>query len=271
MNVVKTQSTQPYPELRGAFDSLRYPVIGEVKYDGEYNVLKYWKGSAAITNKYGKTRSHFPALDRIISQLKGVKSAGFLCELYYGDGKNGCLYDLLSHKESDDLNIYVFDVVEVNGDSVMLEQLIARKEFLSLMMPNETRDLRLIENKDMAKTFFKSKVSEGYEGVVLKPLDGHLVFGPINWVKMKYKDTSRFPITLIDPVKERVEVYVPIAGRKYISKNGIQFHGVNVGVKVPNKVKMTLNVGDFITVEHQGKLASGSLRHPVFKGAQRKE
>jgi hypothetical protein len=37
-----------------------------------------------------------------------------------------------------------------------------------------------------------------------------------------------------------------------------------VGLKAPNRYKKHIKIGDKVTVEHQGVLASGSLRHPVL-------
>ena len=42
--------------------------------------------------------------------------------------------------------------------------------------------------------------------------------------------------------------------------------GRGVGVKVCNKDKALLKVGDDVKIEHQGVLSNGGLRHPVFKG-----
>ncbi|MDD5496765.1 MAG: hypothetical protein PHP46_06705, partial [Candidatus Omnitrophica bacterium] len=55
------------------------------------------------------------------------------------------------------------------------------------------------------------------------------------------------------PAQERIEVLV---------HNGA--NSKPVGVKVMNKVKATLKVGDIVEIEHQGILSQGGLRHPVF-------
>jgi len=97
-----TSKTTPAIEvrLRGSTASIKYPAWADVKIDGEYCwMVKTKNGESYSVNKYGKKRSDWPAIECFGS--KAPNGTILLAELYYGEGKNGALYDLLSHKESD--------------------------------------------------------------------------------------------------------------------------------------------------------------------------
>jgi ATP-dependent DNA ligase len=255
------------PELRGTVAALRWPCFGEIKYDGEATIIHYDENHGTITtNKYGTIRTDWSKLDRISDILRPkVKKAMFLGELYYQEGKTGALYELLSHKEDDDLNISIYDVVHIKSDDLEMDSaktsLIDRKEILVDLF---REDLNLIVKPTIiecpidAKAFFEVAVQSHYEGVVFKPFDGNLILGPCPWVKMKYKDRNELKVSFIDPVLERIEV------ENISIENDEKCKIVIVGVKCPNKYKKNLKIGDIVTIEHQGVLESGSLRHPVF-------
>jgi ATP-dependent DNA ligase len=268
----KITTKPPFPELRGKLSAMKWPALSEIKYDGEYSLVIFARNKNTVecktVNKYGKTRCMFPAIDTIASELvnAGVKEAVFLAELYTDEGKLGALYDLLGRKDDDDLNISIFDAVKIQfnnnsewEDINVQHPLVERKEVIMHVLPSQRTQLEIVMNKDEAEEHFKNITAQGYEGTVIKSLDGTLVMGPCPWVKMKFKDQTDWKIINIDPVKERIEVEVR-------SSNQGQVTSVPVGVKVMNADKALLQVGDIVTIEHQGILDSGSLRHPVFKG-----
>lgn len=247
---------------------MKYPALSEVKYDGEYNLIIYQDSGDSVScqtlNKYGRTRTHFPAIDLIAKECRneGVKEAVFLAELYTDEGKLGALYDFLGRKEDDGLNIAIWDASRIllsDGHDLTITStntLIERREAIMHVLPSHKTMARIVHNREEAGLHFEEVVAQGYEGTVVKPLDGRLIMGPCPWVKLKRKDQTDYRVVVIDPVKERIEVKVP-------TPNGI--YGT-CGVKVMNADKATLKLGDMVTIEHQGVLASGSLRHPVYKG-----
>jgi len=247
----------PIPELRGSLAGMNYPAFGEVKYDGEFTHIIFKDNKIVTVNKYDKIRSQFPALDKIHKKLQeSCSSAILLAELYYGAGKRNAIYDLNSNKESNDLNLFVFDILEFDGVSQANEELIDRKELLQTVLPDMEIN-HVIGNEKDAQLFFKVIVDNGYEGIVVKPLNSKLHGGPCSWVKMKMKDQNDYQVSLIDPTKERIEVTVAtnINGDIKIKQ---------VGVKAPTRYKRHISLGDKVTIEHQGILESGSLRHPVL-------
>ena len=108
----------PIPELRGSIQNLKYPVLAEVKLDGEFNFLVYTPSHTFLINKYGTVRQDFPALNDIQKILDD--SAGgstmLVCEVYWDEGKLHDIYKLNSNKKGDATKICVFDCVAWNGD-----------------------------------------------------------------------------------------------------------------------------------------------------------
>lgn len=277
MKITRNPTTKGiFPELRGNLGAMKYPCFVEVKFDGEATIIMYdetWPDKIITTNKYGTMRSDWSKLDELVEILenKGIKKATFLGELFYKDGSLGALYDLLSNKDNDtDLNITIYDVAhlvnssEVNGNKTPL---IDRKELLTEIFgisPFLVRP-KVVNSKQEVMDIFKEVTTLGMEGVVVKGFDGNLVSGPCAWVKIKFKDRSDYEVSSIDKTKERIEVLVPIGA--IVSVNGNQNPSfILVGVKCMEKIKATLKVGDIVTIEHQGVLDSGSLRHPVYIG-----
>lgn len=264
MNVTKLKSI-PWnaPELRGSLAGMRYPAFCEVKLDGEFNFIQYNGTDIRTVNKYGTQKTSFPELQQMFYALDGnkVKSAILLCELYWDQGKAGDLYKLLSHKIDNNVHIHVFDVLEKNGHSVSHLPLIDRKEMLWEMVgPWQIRDT-IVHNVQEIEACYNSVVSKGYEGIVVKSLDSPLILGPCSWVKIKYKDRTDYKVNLVEKDKERIEVLVPY--RKGYPPGQMTDH-IKVGVKASNRYKKYIREGDIVTVEHQGVLESGSLRHPVL-------
>lgn len=263
MKTTKAGKPVPYPECRGSVDHLSYPAFAEIKFDGEYTVIHWHRDLACLAmNKNGKCREDFCDLNEIKARLERSEatSATLMAELYYSDGHSGRLYDLLSNKENDDLHLAVFDCVGLNGTHIGNQPFIERREVLhellsdSLFMPEG----RIVNNRNELDEFFSLKCVQGYEGIVAKNLDSTVVMGPCSWAKMKYKDRSDYSVIQIDNGKERIEVAV--TGRNTSN----QITVTNVGVKAPNKYKKHISLGDSVTIEHQGVLPSGSLRHPVL-------
>lgn len=215
------------------------------------------KNLSFTVNKYGTVRCDFPALERIRDAvLERNMTATFLAELHSGKGLAGALYQLLEEKTTDAVNLCCYDILQFDRQDVRDMHLITRKEVLSDILPQPLiSKCVLVNNEQEAKLVFDGMVEQGYEGAVIKSLDSNLMFGPCSWAKMKHKDQSDYEVIYIDPNQERIEIKV------LIPRPG---SAVSVGVKAVNKYKKHINVGELVTVEHQGVLSSGSLRHPVL-------
>ena len=274
MKITRSGPIAVIPEIRGNLASMRYPAFCEVKYDGEACIINYDERNSInilTTNKYGTMRTEWNKLDQIANILEeqGIKKGLFLGEIFYEDGKAGRLYDLLSNKDNDDLGIKIYDVIRLINDVDMQANktpLIDRKELLTDLFyatPFYIKPI-VVQNKQEVERDFETITRMGFEGCVVKPMDGFLTMGPCNWVKMKKKDQTDYQVDSIDNTKERISIAVPT-----VINNCTKV--VSVGVKVSNKIKQHLKLGDLVTIEHQGILPSGSLRHPVFIGRAKGE
>lgn len=251
-----------FPQLRGSLAGLHYPAMAEIKYDGEFNYLRYSGPETYLINKYGTIKKDFPALNAITGNLNKAKatSATLVCEVYWDKGKLGALYELLSHKKDNACKICLFDIIELDGSNMRQKIFLERKEIMQeLNLGDWLPTCWVVHNEADVQRRFNEVTSNDYEGLAVKSLDSQFVSGPCNWVKMKKKDQNDYEVTLVDKVKERIEICAyGVAG----SINHV--NGVSVGVKAPDKYKKHIHIGDIVTIEHQGRLKSGSLRHPVL-------
>jgi hypothetical protein len=229
---------------------IRYPAFADIKHDGEYCVADTRVGGGVLINSYGKARTDCP----ILKQLP--EDSVFYGELTWNGGFNGDLYSLLSHKMDDEMRMFVFDASILHGKDITAYPFIDRREMLLNAIPKTLGYVYVVsstycENESDAQQAFDVAVSQGYEGVVLKQANQRLLFGAsCTWVKLKYTTTADLKIVSIDPNKERIECELP--NRRPL------------GVKVMNKVKATLSVGDMVEIQHYGVLSGGGLRHPVY-------
>jgi hypothetical protein len=179
-----------------------------------------------------------------------------LCELYVNEGKNGDLYPLLTAKASqkDKLRLYVHDIMDSD------EPLTDRKE--CLVQWGFQQRLVVVESLETAKAELKRVNDMGYEGIVLKNFNDKFQGGPCPMAKMKYKDITSYQVAQIDPTLERMDVFVVSSALSATNGQRTKL----CGVKLCNKYKSQVKVGDWVDIEHQGVLANGGLRHPNYKG-----
>ena len=270
MIITKTQNRQAFPELRGRLSQIRYPAYVEAKIDGEMNwyvpmapdmFLPGTEDAPYLINKSGKMRMDFPVVDEL-PQI-GPKLLG---ELYWDAGKAGDLYEFLKHQTDDELKYCVFDVNMPGPYTHRREWL--KKNIKTTPHVTVASAIEVYSKRD-AVWNYHNLINEGYEGVVVKNADSRFTMGPCGWVKLKKKDTTNYIVNAIDPDRERIEILVPTVdgdNRKSIFSHGLGGWFVPVGVKVSDKDKADLKVGDIVTIEHQGVLSNGGLRHPIFKG-----
>lgn len=254
MKVVSGSNIPAYPKIRGDLANIHYPCYLETKLDGEANV--YFSGYL-ISKSSGKIRYDFPVTAHLKPQFDD-KTVLF-GELYWEEGMFGALYDLLSHANDKDLKYGIFDVGHQNIDGATYEE---RREWL-LQRFTPTPFCRMIdtqycESRTELDAALKANKQNGYEGMVVKNADsilisnGQVIITQTGWVKLKHKFTDDCVLCSLDPTLERGEVQLQ--------------SGRTCGVKIVNKYKKHVKVGDVLEIEHQGILSGGSLRHPVYRG-----
>ena len=230
---------------------MRYPCYVEPKYDGELAWAITTNGKPRLVNKYGKGRTDCPITDQL------PENVILMGELYYGDGKREAVYSLLSNKESDDLKLLVFDVIQHGGTYTGSMTYIQRRQLLEKLIPKATSHVSLVPSvmavdEAEVRALFDQHVKDGYEGVMVKANGTLRGFG-CDWVKMKYQTTADLRVISIDPIQERMEVEVPFSGSTR-----------PCGVKLPNRYKPNVHIGDIVEIKHYGVLSGGGLRHPSY-------
>ena len=249
---------QRFPELKGRIETIRYPVYVEKKIDGITNWLNVTSNdpeidtgikSPYLINGNGKILSDLP-ITREIEMLPDAYR--LLGELYCDNGKAGDFYKLKNAGQSE-LKFMVFDI-DIPGTyeerSKWLDGHIKDTDHIKLIRQN------ICTTRSEVDDYFEEYVGQGYEGIVVKSFDSRLIMGPCPWVKIKNKRTLDLHVAGIDPVRERIDVWVVLSPG----------HRLNImcGVKVSHAKKKDLRVGDIVEIEHQGILSNGNLRHPVF-------
>lgn len=95
------------------------------------------------------------------------------------------------------ISFYVFDVLSCNGENLMGKKYAVRRDILEKVVKTG-KLFRVVESKKASKpaqiSYLYDKMhSRGYEGIMLKTLDGQYVPGRTGWrwVKMKEAETSK--------------------------------------------------------------------------------
>ncbi|MDX1373025.1 MAG: hypothetical protein R3321_11175, partial [Nitrososphaeraceae archaeon] len=143
MNSYKTKDKYAFikPKIVGSIDSITYPALAQVKYDGEICMAVISNSVCKLYSEphIGRVRTHCPITTELLSA--GYDNSILLGELYYGDGKN--LFQFLMHKTSDDLKFAVFDIIKYKGKSIKGQPLSERMSTLRYI-----RDLQHVHLAD---------------------------------------------------------------------------------------------------------------------------
>jgi len=247
----------PEPELAGKIP--RYPAFVDAKLDGEYAV--YYLETNAIYGKAkgNKKRLDFPACQLAKRYCEELHTEYLLGELIFGEGKAGDLYTLLSNKNNDNLKFAIFDYVQKDPHLILMERKSNIAEIIpcdfslaSFRVPTE-----YVTCREELINAYDNFIEQGFEGVVVKNVNGTTMTGRLDWVKMKAKETADLLVVNADPVKERVGV-------------GIQNKEL-CGIKVPGTTRQEREdmIGKIVEVEYLQKLYKNKvltgLRNPIFK------
>jgi hypothetical protein len=234
------------PKYRGTLESIRYPALASRKYDGEFNWIIYSDERWILVNKNGKIRTHHDFLD-VYADSYLNRTCVYLCELYADGGRSGALYNLLKDKESDDLNIAIFDVWAKDNPTASVRYNTILGEIPDTWMART----RTAKDRNQVSEFFDDAVNDGFEGIVVKSADSRAVLGNNGWCKMKKTDETQCRVTKIDNCQERIEVMPALSF--CVS-----------GVKCSHAQKRLLHVNDVVTIRHFGFLNGGGMRNPVL-------
>ena len=104
-------------------------------------------------------------------------------------------------REQTPLTTYVFDVLHIDGTSLLDEPLSARRDVLDRILPPENRVASVVtEDPDIAQRFFDDQIAAGHEGVVIKDLASPYAAGRRggSWVKVKPRHTLDLVVLAVE-------------------------------------------------------------------------
>lgn len=174
--------------------SARVPPSGpgwlhEIKHDG-YRLISRLEGRSVrlFTRRGHEWSSRFPRIGEALASLK-VRSVTIDGEAVVLCPKTGLsLFDELhSGRRNDDVILYAFDLLELNGDYLRREPLEVRKATLSSLLTNTRPGIRISEHiEDDGATVFHHACKLGCEGIVSKRKDSSYRSGRVRtWIKTK--------------------------------------------------------------------------------------
>jgi len=104
-------------------------------------------------------------------------------------------------RERTPLTTYVFDVLHIDGTSLLDEPLSARREVLDRILPPENRVASVVtDDPSVAQRFFEDQIAAGHEGVVIKDLASPYAAGRRggSWVKVKPRHTLDLVVLAVE-------------------------------------------------------------------------
>ena len=104
-------------------------------------------------------------------------------------------------REQTPLTTYVFDVLHMDGASLLDEPLSARREVLERLLQPENRVASVVtEDPEMAQQFFDDQIAAGHEGVVIKDLASPYAAGRRggSWIKVKPRHTLDLVVLAVE-------------------------------------------------------------------------
>lgn len=182
-------------------------VFVEPKYDGT-RVQIHWNAATqelhTFTRNLEENTGMFPELKQLLQNAE-AESLIFDCEAVGYDPQTNKLvvfqqtikrkrkHDIAATMAEIPLRFFVFDILFYNDESLLRLPLEQRKERLQqVLAPAAQTDLVLspyirTQSAEALREYHHQQLAEGYEGVVVKKVQGHYEAGrkAFNWVKLK--------------------------------------------------------------------------------------
>ena len=185
----------------------------EYKYDGERIQAHIKKDGKIIlfSRNHENITSQFPDVIEAIKKSIKVKEAIIEGEVVAVDIKTDTLkdfqtlmtrrrkYNIEEYIEKVPVKYFLFDILFIDGKSLLKEELLKRKEYLqkSFSENNLINFAKYIvtENEEEIEEFFLQAVKQGAEGVMIKDAKSTYQAGIRGWNWIKYKKDYRQEIT----------------------------------------------------------------------------
>lgn len=223
-------------------------VLVEPKYDGlrvQIHFVRHPKSSKLQYTAYTRNLEEVSAMFPELRKLAEYVSADTLildAEAIGFDPKTGKLLlfqETMNRKRKHlitetaakiPLRFFVFDVLSINGESLIAKKLRDRKDVLNKLFKKndlfvQTEYITTTDPKKL-QTFHEQKLSEGLEGVVIKQVDAPYQSGRKNWYWVKLKEKTGTQGKLSDTLDVVVMGYYFGRGKRTVFGIGAFLVGV---------------------------------------------
>jgi bifunctional non-homologous end joining protein LigD len=170
--------------------------LHEVKWDGYRAIITLAGGEAELTSRNGNSlTARFQQVARAVVQAVKTPDCvldGEVCAL---DDEGRASFSAMQ-QGSGPLVLYVFDVLEVEGEPLIDLPLSERRERLVALLDRRNRRVKLSEAFDDGVALFDAAVEQGLEGVVSKKAESRYTPGKRSreWLKVKTQGRQEFVI-----------------------------------------------------------------------------
>ncbi len=170
----------------------------EVKWDG-YRALAYLRrGEARLVSRNGNDLTQrFPAIARALTQATKSPACVFDGEVCALDEQGRPSFSAMQQGKSDTVIVYeVFDVLEVEGESLVDLPLAERRKRLERLLDRRNATVRLSEAFEDGRALYEAARAQGLEGVIAKRADAPYRQGrrTREWLKIKTHGRQEFVI-----------------------------------------------------------------------------
>jgi bifunctional non-homologous end joining protein LigD len=161
--------------------------LHEVKWDGYRAIVTIAGGSAELTSRNGKSlTARFEPVARAVVQAVKTPDCvldGEVCAL---DEQGRASFSAMQ-QGSGPLVLYVFDVLEIDGEPLVELPLAERHERLEALIDKRNRTVRVSDLFDDGDALFEAATEQGLEGIVSKRADSRYESGRRSraWLKIK--------------------------------------------------------------------------------------
>ena len=172
--------------------------IFEVKWDGYRAIAKVSGGEATLTSRNGNDlTARFPNVAKEVAKAVKTPDAvldGEVCAL--DEAGRSSFSAMQQGKPGTPLVYYVFDLLEVEGESLADLPLVERRKRLERLLDRRNRSVRLSEAFDDGAALLEAAEQQGLEGIVAKRLDSRYTQGKRtrDWLKIKTHGEQEFVI-----------------------------------------------------------------------------
>jgi len=253
---------------------IEYPIWAEPKYDGIRVVAVCENGQVQLFSRAGKEFTNFPKILNAIAghqPFEGLMLDGEVFGASFDDATT------VAHnkggKDDSALTYCVWDCMRTQefAASDCDRTLVDRQKMLSGAICGCDPRVQqapgcLVNSEEQMLATFKALREQGYEGLVLKPLDGVYSFKRSKtWVKVKEAATTEGVIKKILPGTGK---HKSVMGAVMVSIEGMKDTKVGSGFSDEQRAefweKKDQMVGRAIEFKHMGITPHQSYRHPVF-------